>query len=142
MLFLGSEHIKRIMFPCSRMTKSNSNNHSRRPKRQVRNYSKYEELAERTGGLAVRTTRDRVEEVMRMLEAEQYPGVRERQREILILPSCRRYGFCTFKRAQSAVIQFRNTCSLFTFPSNLLSFSGSAVAGCGSLIVSEGEGTH
>lgn len=50
---------------------------SRRPKRQVRNYSKYEELAERTGGLAVRTTRDRVEEVARMMEVEQYPAVRD-----------------------------------------------------------------
>ncbi|XP_050733109.1 von Willebrand factor A domain-containing protein 7-like isoform X1 [Eriocheir sinensis] len=58
----------------SRMTSNNSHNSSkRRPKRQIRNYSKYEELAERTGGLAVRTTRDRVEEVARMMEVEQYP---------------------------------------------------------------------
>lgn len=62
----------------SRMTSNNSHNSSkRRPKRQIRNYSKYEELAERTGGLAVRTTRDRVEEVARMMEVEQYPQVRQ-----------------------------------------------------------------
>lgn len=59
------------------MLNDNSNNSSKkRPKRQARNYSKYEELAERTGGLAVRTTRDRVEEVARMMEVEQYPEVR------------------------------------------------------------------
>lgn len=50
----------------------------RRPKRQVRNYSKYEELAEKTGGNVVQVERGRVEEVTRMLEVEQYPAVRDK----------------------------------------------------------------
>lgn len=45
-----------------------------RPKRQVRNYSKYEELAEKTGGHVVQVERGRVEEVARMMEVEQYPA--------------------------------------------------------------------
>ncbi|KAG0715875.1 von Willebrand factor A domain-containing protein 7 [Chionoecetes opilio] len=58
----------------SQITNNTSSGKSvRRPKRQVSNYVKYEELAEKTGGQAVQTTRDRVEEVARMLEVEQYP---------------------------------------------------------------------
>ena len=58
---------------------TDSNSTKRRPKRQVRNYSKYEELSEKTGGLAVQVTRDKVEEVARMMEVEQYPAVRGKQ---------------------------------------------------------------
>ncbi|XP_045122462.1 von Willebrand factor A domain-containing protein 7-like isoform X2 [Portunus trituberculatus] len=46
----------------------------RRPKRQVRNYSKYEELAEKTGGHVVQVERGKVDEVSRMMEVEQYPA--------------------------------------------------------------------